>query len=212
MKLLTVAQDQSAAAAANAGAQSALGRWLLFLAPDIVLQRGAVARLAAAGGSAKTPWIVGGRLTDSEGREQRAARAGALSAWSAIAIALDWSDAPRKAKLTGGDPEASPVAAVSGAFMLITRSDFLDLGGFDEGFAAFAADLDLCRRAADAGGSVSVPAGREQACSSHARRAVGASKRKGWRCFAAKSAKTPFQKRFCSGRNDRRLAVLLAWT
>lgn len=196
VKLLTVTPDQSAAAAANVGAQSALGRWLLFLAPDIVLQRGAVARMAAAGGDAKTPWIVGGRLTDSEGREQRAARAGSLSAWSAIAIALDWTDAPRKRKLTGGDPEASPVAAVSGAFMLITRSDFLDLGGFDEGFAAFAADLDLCRRAADAGGSVLFQphaAGVQLSRPTRGRKHV-----QGLARFVAKSAKTPFQKAFAA--------------
>src|SRR5262245_47531994 len=38
------------AAAANLGARHAIGRWLLFLEPDVVLQRGAVARMAAAGG------------------------------------------------------------------------------------------------------------------------------------------------------------------
>jgi N-acetylglucosaminyl-diphospho-decaprenol L-rhamnosyltransferase len=196
VKLLTVSVDQSAAAAANLGAQYALGRWVLFLAPDVVLQRGAVARMAAAGGSAKTPWIVGGRLTDSEGREQRAARASALNAWSAIAIALDWADAPRKPKLTGGDPEPSPVAAVSGAFMLITRSDFQALGGFDEGFATFAADLDLCRRAADAGGSVLFQphaAGVQLSRPARAKKQV-----QGLARFVAKSAKTPFQKAFAA--------------
>ncbi|MBK6702433.1 MAG: glycosyltransferase [Caulobacteraceae bacterium] len=35
----------STAAAANVGAEAALGRWLLFLNADVVLQRGAVSRL-----------------------------------------------------------------------------------------------------------------------------------------------------------------------
>lgn len=196
VKLLTITADQSAAAAANLGAQYALGRWILFLAPNIVLQRGAVARLAAAGGGAKTPWIVGGRLTDSEGREQRAARVGSLNAWSAIAIALDWAAAPRKRKPTGGDPEASLVSAVSGAFMLISRSDFQALGGFDEGYATFAADFDLCRRATDAGGSVLFQPHASGVQLS--RPARGRKHVQGLARFAAKSAKTPFQKAFAA--------------
>ncbi|MBC7769539.1 MAG: glycosyltransferase family 2 protein, partial [Phycisphaerales bacterium] len=64
VKLLAVPSDVSAAAAANEGAKQSRGRWLLFLDPDVVLQRGAVGRLAAAGGAARTPCIIGGRLTD----------------------------------------------------------------------------------------------------------------------------------------------------
>jgi len=189
VKLVSAAPEQSSAAAANQGAKYALGRWLLFLAPDVVLQRGAVARMAAAGGSAKAPWIVGGRLTDGEGREQSVVRAGSLNAWSAIAVALDWAAAPRKQKLTGADPEASNVAAVSGAFMLMP-------GGFDEGFATSAADLDLCRRAADAGGSVLFQpdaAGVQLARPQRGRKHV-----QGLARFVSKSARTPFQKAFAA--------------
>jgi N-acetylglucosaminyl-diphospho-decaprenol L-rhamnosyltransferase len=199
VKLLSADDSATAAAAANHGAQYALGRWLLFLDSGVVLQRGAVARLAAAGGGARTPWIVGGRLTDTEGRERRAARGGALNTWSAIAVAMDWAakPAPRKRAEKNDSAEPAPVAAVSGAFMLIPRSDFQQLGGFDEGFHTDAADLDLCRRAADAGGSVlfqpeasGVQFGRVEA--SGRKRAQGLAR------FAAKSAKTPLQKLFAS--------------
>ena len=44
--------------------------------------------------------------------------------------------------------------AVSGAFMAIPRRDFLALDGFDEDFKTDCADLDLCRRAAAAGGAI----------------------------------------------------------
>lgn len=187
------------AAAANLGAENALGRWLLFLDPDVVLQRGAVGRMAAGGGHAATPWIVGGRLTDTDGRERRAARGGALNTWSAIAEAVNWpapKPAPRKRKrIEKGDPPAATVvAAVSGALMLIPRSDFQELGGFDEGFDGAYADLDLCRRAADAGGSVLFQSDAAGVQFTRISRSRGQAK--SLARFATKSAKTPLQRAF----------------
>ncbi|MBL8549426.1 MAG: glycosyltransferase family 2 protein [Hyphomonadaceae bacterium] len=145
--------DVGLAAGANLGASRARGRWLLFLDPAVVLQRGAVERMAAAGGDARSPWIVGARLTDTRGRDRRSTRRGALTAWSGLAVAMGIgaaSAAPRRKE--AGEPQEA--AAVSGELMLIPRADFEALGGFDEGYAADAADLDLCRRAAEAGGRV----------------------------------------------------------
>jgi GT2 family glycosyltransferase len=158
VKLMSAPANASLASAYNRAAEQANGRWVLFLDSHVVLQRGAVERMAAAGGDAHTPWIVGGRLTDTQGRERRAARAGALNAFSAVAIAMDGPGArlklTREMKRQRVQGEPSKVAAVSGAFMLSPREDFLALGGFDEGFATDGADLDLCRRAQEAGGHV----------------------------------------------------------
>jgi len=150
VKVVSAPPNASYAAAANAGAREARGRWLLFLDPGVVLQRGAIARMAAAGDEAHKPCIVGGRLTDLEGRERVVARPGALNAFSAIAVAMDLPT--RKLKRVSGDP--ARVAAVSGAFMAIPRRDFEALHGFDEEFKTDCADLDLCRRANAAGGAV----------------------------------------------------------
>lgn len=197
VKLVIASPQMSGAAAANLGADEALGRWLLFLAPDVVLQRGAAARLAAAGGAAKKPWIVGGRLTDAEGRERAGARAGALNAWSTIAVALDWArrPTPRRPTILDDEPAPARVGAVSAAFMLVPRADFEALGGFDEDYAAFAADLDLCRRAADAGGSVLFQpnaAGVQLSADRGGKRVEGLAR------FAVKSARTPFQRAFAA--------------
>lgn len=199
VKLVSAAHETSLSAAANLGAGHALGRWLLFLDPHVVLQRGAVARMAAAGGGARTPWIVGGRLTDTNGRDRRAVRAGALNTWSAVAMAFDWP-APRpqfkrRKKHDKGPPEPTQVAAVSGAFMLIPRGDFEALGGFDEGFATDAADLDLCRRAGEAGGSVLFqPAASGVQFGGAGRQ--GRREAQGLARFAIKSARTPFERAF----------------
>ncbi len=200
-------ESLSTAAAANIGAEAALGRWLLFLDADVVLQRGAVARLAAAGGGAQDPWIVGGRLLDLEGRDRRAARAGALNAFSAIAVAVDWPARSLARKPRRRDDAARAVGAVSGALMLMPRSDFEQLNGFDEKFDTDYADLDLCRRAAAAGGSVWFQpdaAGVQFAYAKSRRR----NQAQGLARFAAKSATTPVEKAFARIAGPA-LAVLL---
>jgi hypothetical protein len=195
VKLVTASPAATTAAAANLGARHARGQWLLFLDPDVVLQRGAVQRLAAAGGEAPAPWIVGGRLTDTEGRERSAARAGSLNAFSAIAVAMNWPGPRllRERRRKGAAP--APVAAVSGAFMLIPRGAFEALNGFDEGFATDAADLDLCRRAVDAGGSVLFQPAASGVQFERGRR-DGRKQAQGLALFAARSARTPAEKGF----------------
>ncbi|MBX3429395.1 MAG: glycosyltransferase family 2 protein [Hyphomonadaceae bacterium] len=201
--VVNVDPSLSTAAAANIGAEAALGRWLLFLNADVVLQRGAVTRLAAAGGGAQTPWIVGGRLLDLEGRERQAARAGALNTFSAIAVAVQWPARPLRKR----EDAATKVGAVSGALMLIPRSDFNALSGFDEQFDTDCADLDLCRRAAAAGGSVlfqpdAAAVQFEFAQTRKSRKVQGLTR------FAVKSATTPVERAFASVAGPA-LAVLL---
>lgn len=196
VKVVQADASLSLAAAANVGAQAALGRWLLFLDADVVLQRGAVQRLAAAAGSGYGPWIVGGRLLDLEGRERRAVRAGSLSAFSAIAVAVDWPAHPLRRRSGAGDA-ATKVGAVSGALMLIARKDFNELQGFDARFDTDYADLDLCRRTAAAGGSVVFQpeaAGVQFEFAKTGRRKAA----QGLALFAAKSASTPAEKAFAS--------------
>ena len=194
MKVLSVDAKTSAAAAANVGAQNARGRWLLFLDPGVVLQRGAVARMAAAGGDAPQPWIVGGRLTDLEGRERRAVRAGSLNTFSAIAVAMEWPTRKPPKRTRRNTDRGEPVAAVSGALMLIPHGDFQSLNGFDESFVSDYADLDLCRRAAAAGGSVLFQP--EASGVQFERRRSGRKQVQGLALFAAKSARTPIEKAF----------------
>ncbi|MBI3437756.1 MAG: glycosyltransferase family 2 protein [Proteobacteria bacterium] len=199
VKVVVAPSGASAGAAANLGAEQARGRWFLFLAPSVVLQRGAAERLAAAGGSAKAPWIAGGRLTDAEGRERSAARRGSLNTWSAVAVALGWSGgrpSMRRGAIGRDDtPLPAEVGAVSGAFMLAPKNDFQSLGGFDEQFLTDAADLDLCRRARAAGGSVlfqPVAAGVQFVRPQMA----GRKQAQGLALFAVRSARTPFEKAF----------------
>jgi N-acetylglucosaminyl-diphospho-decaprenol L-rhamnosyltransferase len=199
--------DVGRAAGLNLGAAKARGRWLLFLDPTVVVQRGAVERMVAAGGGARSPWIIGGRLTDTDGREQGGARGGALTAWAAASIALGLPGTqsppakrlgrkvPPDSLMAGQDPIR--VAAVSGALMLIPRSDFSELGAFDEGYETDGQDLDLCRRAVEAGGAVLLQPAASGVWFSAARKAAkGRREAQGLARFAVKSARTPAQHMF----------------
>jgi GT2 family glycosyltransferase len=52
--------------------------------------------------------------------------------------------------------DVQPVEAVSGALLLLPRALFARIGGFDEGYRLHAEDLDLCRRARQAGATVAI--------------------------------------------------------
>jgi len=56
------------------------------------------------------------------------------------------------------DPDTAlqHVAAISGALMLMPRTLFARIGGFDPGYRLHVEDLDLCRRAREAGAIVAV--------------------------------------------------------
>lgn len=150
------------ARACNLGAAAADGDWLIFLNPDLTLRPGAVTAMLQAAEGRRAPCIVGGRLLDVSGREQRGARRALITPWRA---AVAFSGLHRILPLSPAfaDPhwERQPVpsgpisvGAVSGALLLVRASDYRALGGFDEGYFLHVEDLDLCRRAQEAGGEV----------------------------------------------------------
>jgi N-acetylglucosaminyl-diphospho-decaprenol L-rhamnosyltransferase len=101
--------------------------------------------------------IVGVRLVDDAGSTQRTcARAPTFWRLLAQAAGVDRLLAPavRPHFMTEWDhADTRPVDQVMGAFLLIRRSLFERLGGFDERFFVYYEDVDLCVRAAQTGAS-----------------------------------------------------------
>lgn len=135
-------------AGVNAAARLAEGAYFLVINPDCVLKRGAAGLLAEALAGTLPVSIAGGRIFDLKGREERGARRNTLTLARALGFGqwtLEQEPLP---------PGPIRVGAVSGAFFLMRREGFEALGGFDEGYFLHVEDVDLCRRALEAGGEV----------------------------------------------------------
>ena len=158
LRLLQGHGNTGFARACNYGASLATGDVLLFLNPDAVIEPGAPRALLEAGRGRTHPWIAGGRLLGPDGAEQRGARRGRLTFASAFGSftplhrlpgieSLHWETRP----LPNGPIE---LPTVSGAMMLMPRTTFDALGGFDDGYFLHVEDIALCRAAREAGGAV----------------------------------------------------------
>ncbi|MDH5822360.1 glycosyltransferase family 2 protein [Luteimonas sp. RD2P54] len=138
--------------ACNQGAGDCDAPWLAFVNPDCLPEPDALARLRAHAATATGGALLGADLVDEAGTRDGAARrrdpdfAAMLRARAARSL-----DLPHDPALA-----LQPVAAVSGALMVLPRSLFERLGGFDPGYRLHAEDLDLCRRARQAGAVVAV--------------------------------------------------------
>ncbi len=146
----------------NLGAAQATSERLLFLNPDAVIRSGDALEMALTGERQARPWIVGARVVSADGTEQRGARRGPLTMWSAF---VEMAGLTRLSGLHDSfrtvhyekDPlpeGPAPVAAVSGACMMMRADDFRAMDGFDERYFVHVEDVDICRRAREAGGDV----------------------------------------------------------
>ncbi len=142
----------------NYGANFASGELLLFLNPDAIIKAGSARLLAETGKLQETPWIIGGLLRNTEGREQRGSRRRELTPFSAFVSFTGLHVLPGLKSIHMEDEpmplEPADVDIVSGAFMMMNRETFEILGGFDENYFLHVEDIDVCRRVRDKGGRV----------------------------------------------------------
>jgi GT2 family glycosyltransferase/glycosyltransferase involved in cell wall biosynthesis len=142
-------------AGCNFGVSAASGDELLILNADIVLNAGALDALTDRLHSNERIAVVGPRIF-SHGEVQLSARAfpslrtGLLGRRSLLTRLLVRARRyPAEFQRVQGS--GGPVDWVSGACMLVRRSAFDEVGGFDEAYWMYWEDADLCRRLADRG-------------------------------------------------------------
>lgn len=146
------------AVACNQGAADvgAVAHWLAFVNPDCLVDTDTLLRLCALA-APQGDCLLGADLVDEQGVRDGAARRNDPDFAAMLADALKGAAPTSKLDVVPDDGKAlQPVEAVSGALMLMPYALFERIGGFDEGYRLHAEDLDLCRRAREAGALVAV--------------------------------------------------------
>ena len=131
-------------------AREARGEYLLLLNPDTIPRADELARLVALADAHPRAGACGGRCVFPSGQPDLGSHQPMLDVRGMVLAALGL------AKLRSGalplDARAPQrVAVISGAFMLVRRTLWEQLGGFDELFFMYTEEVDLCRRIADTG-------------------------------------------------------------
>ncbi len=150
------------AAACNLGARTAEGDILFFVNPDAIIPPGGALALATNGSKRNGAWLMGAKIIDPDGAEQRGSRRATLTPWRAFVEATKlYNVAPRHPYFRRfnlhGDPcpsDVTPVPVISGACFMLPKKDYWSIGGMDERYFLHVEDVDFCLRFAKSGGTV----------------------------------------------------------
>jgi hypothetical protein len=145
--------------AMNVGARQARGDALLVLNPDCMLEPDTLSRMLDVRREHPDAGVIGAVVCDADGTPDPASRR------RDPLLERSLNEMTGRTKRDGSRYEGVDVPGpipdavietenVSGALMLLSRAAFDRLGGFDEGYFLHCEDLDLCRRARDAGYAV----------------------------------------------------------
>jgi GT2 family glycosyltransferase len=142
--------------AVNVGVRQARGDALLVLNPDCMLESDTVSRMLEVQRIHPDAGVIGAVVCDADGTPDPASRR--RDPLMQRSLNEMTGRARRDASRYEGVDVPGPIPDgvvetenVSGALMLLPRAAFERLGGFDEGYFLHCEDLDLCRRARDAG-------------------------------------------------------------
>lgn len=157
---------------AVAATDAAAATWIALVNPDLMVEPDTLAGMVALawegeagpgerggpGGNEPPCMLLGADLVGPDGVRDPAARRRDPDFGAMLrALASGGGSTSASMAIAPDDGLAlQPVQAVSGALMLMPRALYERLGGFDEGYRLHAEDLDLCRRAREAGARIAV--------------------------------------------------------
>jgi len=140
------------AAARNQGAQASIAPWLAFINPNVMVETDTLARLRDLG-QPLGDCLLGVEQVDEYGVFDSTVRRRDPDFFAMLRHPFS------RTQLTitrDANKLLQPVPALSGAFLLMPRRLFERLNGWDSGYQQYAEDLDLCRRAREAGATVAI--------------------------------------------------------
>lgn len=154
VQLHALSENIGFAAANNLAAEYARGTYLLLLNPDTVILDRAIDQLTAFARARPSARIWGGRTIFEDGRLNATSCFRFMSLWSLLCQAAGLNSMFRRSPIFNPYPyggwavdEERQVDVVTGCFLLIERTFWMQLGGFDVAFKVYGEEVDLCFRA-----------------------------------------------------------------
>jgi GT2 family glycosyltransferase/glycosyltransferase involved in cell wall biosynthesis/2-polyprenyl-3-methyl-5-hydroxy-6-metoxy-1,4-benzoquinol methylase len=149
VRVVTLPENRGFAKACNAGAESARGRYLVFLNNDTVVLPGWLSEMLKCAGGDPTIGIVGNlQVFPQTGKVQQA---GIVCGAGGIVYSIYNNQLPADHPVIQKPREFQFIA---GSCLLIERDLFRQVGGFDESYLNSCEDVDLCMRVREAGRKV----------------------------------------------------------
>lgn len=153
-RLVPLKQNIGFARACNLGAEYARAPYLLVLGSNTVILDRAIDQLCAFARTNRRALIWGGRTIYADGHLNPASCAGRLSPWTLACQVSGLSALFSGSKFFNGEAIGHwlrdyprEVDIVSSSFLMMPRSMWMALGGFDPQFSLAGEDADLCQRA-----------------------------------------------------------------
>ncbi|MBL6646826.1 MAG: glycosyltransferase family 2 protein [Flavobacteriaceae bacterium] len=135
----------------NIGVKHAKGKYICILNPDTVVSENSFESLLRFCNQNDNVGVVGPKLVDGSGMFLKECKRGAPTPWNAFTkitalykLSKRWFGAYYNMKLD--ENTTGKTAAVVGAFMMLKKSIFNEIGGFDESFFMYFEDDDFCYR------------------------------------------------------------------
>lgn len=142
----------------NKGVAASKGEYILILNPDCELADDVLDKLRRYAATLSRPFMIGARILNKDGSDQRGCRRELLTPLTALVEAFHLGRIFPRYRLNKHEEEIprslTPVPALSGAFMFLPRADYDRIGGFDEGYFLHVEDLDFCLRFRRARGEI----------------------------------------------------------
>jgi GT2 family glycosyltransferase/lipopolysaccharide/colanic/teichoic acid biosynthesis glycosyltransferase len=158
VKLIVNEKNIGFGRANNLAMEIADGKYFLLINPDTIVREDTISQMIEFFENTPKAGIAGCKVLNSDGTLQLACRRSFPGPWTSFTKVTGLSTLFPKNRffarynLTYRDENQTyEVDAISGAFMMIRRKLYEQIGGFDKEFFMYGEDLDLCYRAQKAG-------------------------------------------------------------
>lgn len=140
VKVFQTGKNLGFAKGINYGAERAKAKYLLFINPDAVFEKGNLYEMIKLFEKFENVGIVGGKMISHNGESEKSAGK-FFNFFQTLLIVLGLDE---KLGVRFSPENVNKVDFVSGGFMMVKSSVFKEIGGFDENFFMYVEDMELC--------------------------------------------------------------------